>query len=131
MPGDSILVVDDHEFNTRAVAFILKAAGYVALTASGASELEALLENHVPCLILMDLEMPEVDGYELTRRIKSDPRTQGVVVVAFTTVPAEEGADRARTAGCDGYITKTADLHSLPHQIEKYLERGASAARQS
>jgi CheY-like chemotaxis protein len=127
MPGDSILVVDDNAFNATLVSMVLSSAGYVAQTASGASEVGAILERYRPRLILMDLQMPDVDGYELTRRIKNDPRTRHIIVVAFTSIAPEEGAPQAKAAGCDGYIVKTFDPQALPGQVEEYL-RAADGA---
>lgn len=123
MPGDTILVVDDSPLNTKLASQILSAAGYVLRTANGATEAQAILERECPRLILMDLQMPEVDGYELTRRIKANPRTRGVIIIAFTSSLPEEVADQAKAAGCDGYITKHFDPGALPGQVEGYLQQ--------
>jgi two-component system, cell cycle response regulator DivK len=125
VPGDTILVVDDNPLNTKLASLILSAAGYVLWTAHGATEAQAILERERPRLILMDLQMPAVDGYELTRRIKADPRTRGVIIIAFTTLRPEEAADQAKAAGCDGYITKHFDHEALPCQVEEYLQQAA------
>lgn len=124
MPGDSILIVDDNAFNATLVAMLLSSAGYVLQTASGASEVATILDRYRPRLILMDLQMPDVDGYELTRRIKQDPKTRSILVIAFTSVPPEEGEPQALAAGCDGYIPKTFDPRELAGEVEKYLRAG-------
>jgi two-component system, cell cycle response regulator DivK len=126
MPGDSILIVDDNAFNATLVSMVLSSAGYVLRTANGASEVGAILDQHRPRLILMDLQMPDVDGYELTRRIKQDPKTRHIIVIAFTSVPLEEGVQQAKAAGCDGYIAKTFDLQELSGQLERYLQPGSA-----
>ena len=127
MPGDSILVVDDNAFNATLASMVLSSAGYVLRTANGAGEVGAILDQYRPRLILMDLQMPDVDGYELTRRIKQDPRTRHIIVIAFTSMPAEECVQMAKAAGCDGYIAKTFDLQELSYQVEKYLQAGSAA----
>jgi two-component system, cell cycle response regulator DivK len=126
MPGDSILVVDDNSFNATLVSMVLSSAGYVLAAASGANEVEAILQRHRPRLILMDLQMPDVDGFELTRRIKQDPKTRHIIVIAFTSMSPEEGLQQAKAAGCDGYIVKTIDPESLPGQVEEYLRAGSA-----
>ena len=125
MPGDSILVVDDNPLNTKLASLILSDAGYVMRAANSASEAQAILDGEPPRLVLMDLEMPGVDGYELTRRIKQDPRTRGILVIAFTAMLPEEFVTQATAAGCDGYITKPFDSRTLPGQVEKYLHVAA------
>lgn len=125
MPGDSILVVDDNAFNATLVSMVLSSAGYVLRTANAASEVGAILNQYRPRLILMDLQMPDVDGYELTRRIKQDPKTRNIIIVAFTSVPPEEGVPPAKAAGCDGYIVKTLDPQALAEQVEEYLRVGS------
>ena len=126
MPGDSILIVDDNAFNATLVSMLLSSAGYTLQTASGADEVGAILGRHPPRLILMDLQMPDVDGYELTRRIKQDPKTRSILVIAFTSVPPEEGESQALAAGCDGYIAKTFDPRELAGEVEKYLGGGSA-----
>lgn len=124
VPGDSILVVDDNPLNTKLASLILEDAGYVLRTANSADEAQAILDRECPRLVLMDLEMPGVDGYELTRRIKKNPRTRAIRVVAFTALLPEDGAQQAKAAGCDGYISKPIDSRTLPGEVEKYLVTG-------
>ncbi|RKG79184.1 response regulator, partial [Corallococcus sp. CA049B] len=103
-----ILVVDDSPLTRELVANLLEAVGYDTLRAAdGPSALEQLGQEGTPVeLVVTDLEMPEMDGVELTRRLKSDPARRGLPVVILTTRGGE--ADRARglAAGADGYITK-------------------------
>ena len=128
MPGETILVVDDNETNVKLVRFLLKKRGYDVRVAANASEALAVLESFVPGLILMDLQLPGMDGLELTRRIKAEPRTRAVPIVAVTAYAMKGDEDKARQAGCDGYITKPIDTHALPFKVAEYLSRSGSEA---
>jgi CheY-like chemotaxis protein len=121
MPNDQILVVDDNLSNSKLAAFVLRKAGFEVQVAHDAFEALALLERELPRLILMDIQMPGMSGYELTRRLKADPRTQHVLVVALTALAMKGDEELARDAGCDGYISKPIDTHTLPQQVAGYL----------
>jgi CheY-like chemotaxis protein len=123
MAGESILVVDDNPGNVKLIRFLLTRRGYDVHTAMHASEALRLLETFVPDLILMDIQMPDIDGLELTRRLKSDPRTSGVPVIALTAFAMKGDEERAREAGCDGYVTKPIDTHALPGIVAAKLVR--------
>ena len=81
----------------------------------------AVLADWRPRLILMDLQMPGVDGFELTRRLKADPATRDIVIVAVTAYAMKGDEERARAAGCDGYLSKPIDTRALPAQVEGWL----------
>lgn len=130
MPNESILVVDDNPKNVKLVAFILGAKGYRIRTAGAADEALAVLEHEVPALILMDLQLPGMDGLTLTSMLKRDPRTKDTIIVAFTAYAMKGDEDRAREAGCDGYITKPVDTRSLPTQIAQYLADGRARKKE-
>ena len=119
--GAPILIVDDNASNTKLLAFLLGAKGYVVRTAANADEAIAVLEDFMPRLILMDLQLPGMDGLTLTRQLKADPRTAGIPIVAATAYAMKGDEDKARAAGCDGYITKPIDTRRLPQEIERYL----------
>jgi CheY-like chemotaxis protein len=125
MASESILVVDDNPQNAKLVSFLLNARGYSVTTAGTADEALAILEREVPRLILMDLQLPGMDGLALTRKLKADPRTRDTVIAAFTAYAMKGDEARAREAGCDAYITKPIDTRSLPAQIAELLARGA------
>jgi two-component system cell cycle response regulator len=119
--GAPILIVDDNVSNTKLLAFLLTSKGYVVRTAGNADEALAVLRDFLPRLILMDLQLPGVDGLTLTRQIKADPRMAGIPIVAATAYAMKGDEERARAAGCDGYITKPIDTRRLPQEIERYL----------
>jgi CheY-like chemotaxis protein len=121
MAGETILVVDDNPANAALVSFILKAGGYDVRTASDASEALVILSGFAPRLIMMDLQLPGMDGLTLTRQLKADPRTSGIVIVALTAYAMKGDEDRARQAGCDGYVTKPIDTRALPRVIGEYI----------
>lgn len=119
--GAPILIVDDNVSNTKLLAFLLTSKGYVVRTAASADEALAVLQEFVPRLILMDLQLPGMDGLTLTRQLKADPRTSAIPIVAATAYAMKGDEEKARAAGCDGYITKPIDTRRLPQEIERYL----------
>ena len=119
--GAPILIVDDNASNTKLLAFLLTSKGYTVRTAASATEALAVLEQFAPRLILMDIQLPGMDGLTLTRQLKADPRTSEILIIAATAYAMKGDAERARAAGCDGYITKPIDTRRLPHDIERYL----------
>lgn len=121
--GAPILIVDDNVSNIKLLAFLLTSKGYEVRTAANAEEAVAVLRDFVPRLILMDLQLPGMDGLALTRQLKADPRTSAIPIVAATAYAMKGDEERARAAGCDGYITKPIDTRRLPQEIERYLAR--------
>src|SRR5437660_1710414 len=105
MPGEPILIVDDTPVNLKLTRILLEHEGYEVRTATGAEEALALLESFRPRLVLADIQMPGVDGLEMTRRIKRDPRNRGILVVALTALTMKGDEEKALAAGCHGYIT--------------------------
>lgn len=125
MANESVLVVDDNPTNLKLVAFLLTTNGYTVHVAGNAEEALAALQESVPRLILMDLQLPGMDGLTLTRKLKADPRTRDTFVVAFTAYAMRGDEQKALDAGCDAYITKPIDTRSLPAKLREYLARGA------
>jgi CheY-like chemotaxis protein len=125
LPSSRILVVDDNPTNLTLVAVVLEVSGCQVLTADSAEQAQSLLISLVPDLILMDVELPGMDGLTLTRLLKADKRLQHVPVIALTAFAMEGDERKALQAGCDGYITKPIDTRSLPAQIEQVLQRAA------
>jgi two-component system, cell cycle response regulator DivK len=126
MAGEPILIVDDNQLNLKLTRILLEKNGYLVRTAGDGNEALALLEEFKPRLILMDLQLPGMDGLEVTRRIKSNPSMSAIIVVALTAYAMKGDEEKARTAGCDGYITKPIDTRTLPSQIREYLEASSS-----
>jgi two-component system, cell cycle response regulator DivK len=125
MPGEPILIVDDHPINLKLARVLLSAEGYEVRTAEDATQALAVLGEYHPRLILMDIQLPGVDGLELTRRLKADPATRDILVVALTAYAMKGDAERALDAGCDGYVPKPIDTRALPGVIAEHL-RGAA-----
>jgi len=121
MAGEPILIVDDNALNLKLARMVLAGEGYEIRTAADAQEALAVLRSFRPRVILMDLQMPGLDGFELTRRLKSDPATRGISVVAITAYAMKGDEERAREAGCDGYVTKPIDTRALPGVIARHL----------
>lgn len=116
-----ILAVDDNPLNLKLVFVTLASAGFEVRTATDAEEALRVLESFQPAVILMDLQLPGMDGLELTRRIKADPRHVGVVVIAVTAYAMKGDAERALAAGCDAYVTKPIDTRTLPDFVARFL----------
>ena len=123
MSGEKILIVDDNPTNLKLVAYLMTANGYEVTTALDADVALAAIERDPPRLILMDLQLPGTDGLELTRRLKANPTTRDIIVVAVTAYAMKGDEDRAMAAGCDDYVTKPIDTRGLPDTIAKHLQR--------
>jgi PAS domain S-box-containing protein len=118
-----ILVVDDNPANLKVARFALESEGYQVRTAADGEEALHILRDFRPRLILMDIQLPGVDGLELTRSLKADPGTRDIIIVAVTAYAMKGDRERALRAGCDGYITKPVDPILLPVQIAEHLGR--------
>ena len=123
MSGEPILIVDDNAVNLKLMRILLAGEGYAVRTAIDAEAAIAVLREFQPRLILMDLQMPGMDGLELTRRLKKDPALADIVVVALTAYAMKGDEGKALEAGCDGYITKPIDTRTLTATIAGYLEK--------
>ncbi len=126
MASEPILVVDDNAENTKLVTFLLRNRGYEVRTAASAEEALQVLGDFRPRLVLMDLQMPGMDGYELTRRLKASPETRDVLVIALTAYAMKGDEQRARDAGCEGYVTKPIDTRALPAMLSRLLKGGTT-----
>jgi CheY-like chemotaxis protein len=126
--GEPILVVDDNAINLKLVRVVLVGAGFDVRAVQDAEEAIALLDSYTPRLILMDLQLPGMDGYELTRRLKADARTAEIVIVAVTSYAMKGDEQRAFDAGCDGYVSKPIDTEALPRIVEAHLSRNNGRA---
>jgi two-component system cell cycle response regulator DivK len=125
--GEPILVVDDNPANAALLAFLLQKHGYEVRTAAEANEALSILEVFVPRLIMMDIQLPGMDGLALTRMLKADLKTRSIVVIALTAYAMKGDDDRARAAGCDGYVSKPIDTRALPGVVAEFLRAGAIA----
>lgn len=123
MPGEPILIVDDNPINLKVVRLLLTMEGYGVRTATDAEEALSVLQAFHPRLILMDLQLPGLDGLELTRRLKADPATADILILALTASAMKGDEQKAKAAGCDGYITKPIDTRTLPGVVSATLDR--------
>lgn len=128
MAGPPILIVDDNPVNLKLARVTLAVEGYDVRTAADAEEALALLAAFHPRLILMDLQLPGMDGLTLTRRLKDDDATRGIVVLALTAYAMKGDEQKALDAGCDGYITKPIDTRRLPALVARHLAAGPSGS---
>jgi protein-histidine pros-kinase len=129
MAGEAILVVDDQPQNLKLARVLLELCGYEVRTARHAGEALEVLGWFAPRLILMDVQLPGMDGLELTRRLKADPLRRHIAIVALTAYAMKGDEERLMAAGCDGYIAKPIDTHSFPRLVEQFLTRGGRAPR--
>lgn len=121
MTVQSILIVDDNPANMKLVRVLLSSEGYDVRTALDANEALAEIENSKPDLILMDIQLPGMDGLELTRKLKSNPQTRDIKIVGLTAYAMRGDQERILAAGCDGYIPKPIDTRTLPQSVKGYL----------
>ena len=127
MSQTRILVVDDNPVNQKLAQLTLRLAGYEVRTAADATEATAQVEEFSPRLILMDIQLPGIDGLELTRRFKADPATRDICIVALTAYAMKGDEERVRAAGCDGYLAKPMDTRALPDAVASYLSSAVAA----
>ncbi|HAW50947.1 MAG TPA: response regulator [Flavobacteriales bacterium] len=117
----TILYVEDNKDNRTLVRRVLMAEGYNVLEAVNATEALKTLEETVPDLILMDINMPDVDGFTLTAQIKIKPGFEKIPIIALTANVMRGDREKSLDAGCDGYIQKPIDIDTIGNQIEHYL----------
>jgi two-component system, cell cycle response regulator DivK len=119
----TIMYVEDNPDNRLLVRRILKAEGFQVIEAENATTALQVLQNQIPDLILMDINMPDIDGYTLTARLKAQPLFQKVPIIAVTANVMRGDRERSLDAGCDGYIQKPIDIDTISQQINRYLKR--------
>ena len=122
MAGEPILVVDDNAQNLKLARVILSSEGYQVRTAVDAEDALTILESFAPRVILMDLQLPRMDGLALTRQLKSDPRRRDIVIIAVTAYAMKGDDDKAFEAGCDDYMSKPIDAQALSAMIARHLQ---------
>jgi two-component system cell cycle response regulator DivK len=116
-----VLVVEDHADNRRIVRDLLTRSGYEIIEAVTGEEGVTLAQTQHPDLILMDIQLPVIDGYEATRRIKADPALQHVPIIAVTSYALSGDDVKAFAAGCNGYIAKPFSPRALLAKVREYL----------
>lgn len=118
----TVLYVEDNKENRLLVRRVLEAEGYTVIEAESAAQALERLESGVPNLILMDINMPEIDGYTLTTRLRQNPKMRGVPIIAMTANVMRGDRERTMEAGCDGYIQKPFDVDTLGQQLKQFLQ---------
>ena len=121
MPNEPILIIDDNPMNLKLEKRLLELESYQVLTASNAEHAMRTLEYFHPRLVLMDYQLPGLDGVELTRKLRQNPENKGMVILMLTSNDVEGDEQKARQAGCDGYLLKPIDTQALPGIIAGYL----------
>ncbi len=119
-----ILVVDDEPVCLKLAQLVLASEGNAVSEAAAAVDAIEEIVRSAPEAILLDLKLPGVDGLTLARRLKDDPRTQHIAIIAVTAFPEDFTRQAALAAGCDGYIVKPINTRKLPAQVAAVLERG-------
>jgi len=123
MSKGSILYVEDNKDNRTLVRRVLMADDYEITEAESAQSALDILTTMRPDLILMDINMPDVDGYTLTAQIRSKPGFSGVPIIALTANVMRGDREKSLEAGCDGYIQKPIDIDTLSQQVERYIRK--------
>ena len=124
MPGEQILVVEDNEKNMKLLRDVLQAIGYRTLEASTAGQALALVAEHSPALVLMDIRLPDMDGLEALSRLRMDRRTASIPVLAVTAQAMKGDRERFLQAGFDGYLSKPVDVDELIEIVGRFCEGG-------
>lgn len=117
METKPILLVEDNPINGKMIRVMLTNAGYEVKLAEDAEVALDILRNWQPRLILMDIQLPGMDGLELTRRLKADSQTRTITIIALTAYAMKGDEARALEAGCDGYITKPIDFQNCLERV--------------
>jgi two-component system, cell cycle response regulator DivK len=116
-----VLAVEDQEDNMQILRDAIVNAGYEIIEAENGEQALALAAKHRPDLILMDIQIPIIDGYEATRRIKADAALRSIPIIAVTSHALDGGEQKARAAGCDDFVAKPYSPRQLLAKIRQYL----------
>ncbi len=118
-----ILIVDDNQDNRELVVKILKNRGYQMIEAVDGEDALEKATAECPDLILMDISIPKINGYEVTRRLKGQMKFKDIPIIALTAHAMKGDREKTMEAGCDGYISKPINIHELPDQIKYYMKK--------
>jgi len=130
MSAKTILVIDDSPANLKLIRVLLTGEGYQVLTAPDAESALTLIATAHPKLILMDLQLPGMDGLTLIRRLKSSPETHDTPIVAITAYAMKGDEEKALASGCDAYLTKPIDTRALPILVARYFKNSPGSLTQ-
>jgi CheY-like chemotaxis protein len=122
-----VLVVEDNPLSLKLIRDVLEYRGFDVLTATSGEEGVVAALSDSPDLVLMDLQLPGIDGHEALLRIRANPSRGGIPIVAVTAFAMKEDIERATAAGFDGYIAKPIDVPALPEQVTNFLSNGSAS----
>ena len=123
MDAATILYIEDNIDNRTLVRRVLQIEGYRVMEAESGFKAFEILRSEIPDLVLMDINLPDMDGYEITTRLKQMPSLARVPVIAMTANVMKGDREKTLAAGCDGYISKPIDIDTLPSQIARFLRK--------
>jgi two-component system, cell cycle response regulator DivK len=123
MPGERVLIVEDNEKNMKLVRVVLQATGYSPLEATTGEEAVELALSQAPALVLMDVQLPGIDGVEALERMRQNERTASIPVVALTAQAMSGDRERFLEAGFDGYLAKPVDVGALIDAVREHCDR--------
>ncbi len=118
-----ILIVEDEPKNLKLIRDLLQVSGYITLEAKDGKQGVALAKHNKPDLILMDIQMPVMDGIEATRILKADDETKAIPIIALTSYAMKGDEEKIWESGCDGYMAKPLDVKEFLREVSKFLSR--------
>jgi two-component system cell cycle response regulator DivK len=118
----TVLIVEDNELNMKLFRDLLEAHGYATLGARNGVDALRLARKHLPSLILMDIQLPEVSGLEVTRWIKDDPELTKIPIVAVTAFAMKGDEERIREGGCEAYLSKPISVGKFIETVRQFVE---------
>jgi two-component system, cell cycle response regulator DivK len=121
MNQKKILLVEDNEVNRRLAGFLLRSHGYQVREATTAAAAFEMVDRERPDLIVMDIQLPGMDGLEITRKLKQQPATADIPVIAVTSYAMKGDRDKALAAGCAGYVTKPIDKNTFIQEVATHV----------
>ncbi len=127
MAGEKILLIEDNPVNRDLTQFLLESQGYQVREAATAEEAFEILKTERPALVVMDIQLPGMDGLEATKKLKENPATRDIPVVAVTSFAMKGDRENAAAAGCAGYVTKPIDKTTFLQQIAMHLANKGGA----
>lgn len=123
MPDKNVMVVEDNEKNRKLMRVVLRAKGYNVIEATTGEEALNLLKNQKPNIILMDIQLPGIDGLTLIKQIKADAMTKEIPIIAVTAYAMKGDEQKILDTGCEAYMSKPINTQELPIIIEKYIKK--------
>ncbi len=123
MPDKNVMVVEDNEKNRKLMRVVLRAKGYNIIEATTGEEALNLLKNQKPDIILMDIQLPGIDGLTLIKQIKASAITKDIPIIAVTAYAMKGDEQKILETGCNAYVSKPVNTQELPLIVEKYIKK--------